>query len=370
MLNPRENMIVINGVIKTVEIHSINLNQRGDKYNIFFKSSQSKCFSYSWRNVSWLTNPDVLDPQVCKAFYRGREVPNVLYIAAFRDYFHTYWFIEYKDGTSFGFCDDEIVVKVSCLDDKDSKSVFGYLSNVAAINRLKSEDNGVPLLFRQYQDIDFINDESAIAPYLNPKKFKLQKFVASKLIYPFGCNASQQKAVQTAFENQISIIQGPPGTGKTQTILNIVANILCQGKTVMVVSNNNSAITNVVEKLERYGLGFITALLGSRENKNAFIAAQQTEKVIPADIDQWHSIEADKTEYLANINHQSKALADVFAKQERLALARQELDALKVECTHFEQEVECRTQVVLRKQLSSVQLMTLWNELQAVIEGV
>ena len=42
-------------------------------------------------------------------------------------------------------------------------------------------------------------------------------------------------------ENQISVIQGPPGTGKTQTILNIIANILMQGKTVQIVSNNNSA---------------------------------------------------------------------------------------------------------------------------------
>lgn len=70
------------------------------------------------------------------------------------------------------------------------------------------------------------------------------------LIYPFGCNASQKIAVSNAFENQISVIQGPPGTGKTQTILNIIANIVRQGKTVMVVSNNNSATANVLEKLE------------------------------------------------------------------------------------------------------------------------
>ena len=58
-------------------------------------------------------------------------------------------------------------------------------------------------------------------------------------------------------ENQISVIQGPPGTGKTQTILNIIANILMQGKTVQIVSNNNSATENVYEKLSssKYNLG-------------------------------------------------------------------------------------------------------------------
>ena len=370
MLNPRENMVVIDGVIKTVEIHSIQLNERGDKYNILFKNAKYKCYSYSRNKVAWLTNPIVFNPYDCRAFYRGKQLNQVTYIAAFKNYFHTYWFFVFADGNTFGFYDDDITLKKSCLANRQSKSVFEYLRSVAAINPLKSEDDGTPLLLRQYQSIDFIGDDRAAAPYLNPNEFKPQKFVASTLIYPFGCNASQQKAVQAAFENQISIIQGPPGTGKTQTILNIVANILRQGKTVMVVSNNNSAITNVVEKLERYNMGFITALLGSRENKDAFLAAQESEKVIPTDIEQWHSTEADKAEYFVNIDRQSRSLADVFAKQERLALARQELDAIKVERTHFEQEVECRAQVALRKQLSSVQLMTLWNELQAVIEGV
>ena len=46
--------------------------------------------------------------------------------------------------------------------------------------------------------------------------------------------ACQYTAVKNAMENQISVIQGPPGTGKTQTILNIIANILMQDKTVQI----------------------------------------------------------------------------------------------------------------------------------------
>lgn len=108
----------------------------------------------------------------------------------------------------------------------------------------------------------------------------MQTRTASTLIFPFGCNASQQKAVQAAFENQISVVQGPPGTGKTQTILNIIANILVRGKTVQVVSNNNSAIVNVLEKLSKYDMGFIVALLGSTANKEKFIETQEEENNI------------------------------------------------------------------------------------------
>lgn len=90
------------------------------------------------------------------------------------------------------------------------------------------------------------------------------------LIYPFGVNESQLAAVERAFSAQISVIEGPPGTGKTQTILNILANILLRGKTVAILSNNNAAVENVYEKLEKFSLGHLVAKLGSKENITDF----------------------------------------------------------------------------------------------------
>lgn len=70
------------------------------------------------------------------------------------------------------------------------------------------------------------------------------------MIFSFGFNISQKDATEKAMMNQISIIEGPPGTGKTQTILNIIANAYIEGKSVAVISNNNSATSNVFEKLD------------------------------------------------------------------------------------------------------------------------
>ncbi|UZE26430.1 AAA domain-containing protein [Pseudomonas sp. B21-056] len=99
-----------------------------------------------------------------------------------------------------------------------------------------------------------------------------QQAQAGDFIFPFGINESQLQAVERAFTSQISLIEGPPGTGKTQTILNIIANILLRGKTVAVVSNNNSAVANVCEKLGKSGLDYLVAELGSTENREAFFA--------------------------------------------------------------------------------------------------
>lgn len=92
------------------------------------------------------------------------------------------------------------------------------------------------------------------------------------LIYPFGVNESQLQAVERAFGAQVSLIEGPPGTGKTQTILNIIANILLQGKTVAVLSNNNAAVGNVCEKLGKSGLDYLVAQLGKKDNRERFFA--------------------------------------------------------------------------------------------------
>lgn len=368
MINPCENMILIDGIIKTVEIHSCQLNGYRDKYNIIYKSARYKSYAYNRNKVIWLTHPEVIAPKDCRLFHQDRELIGISHIAVFRHYLQKYWFIVFTNGTSYSFYNDEIKIVRSCLSDDQAYRIFNYLQDVAAINPLKSEDDGTPLLLRQYQNINFIEDDLAIAPYLNPHTFKPRLSAAPSLIYPFGCNASQQKAVRRAFEQQLSIIQGPPGTGKTQTILNIVANIIRQGETVMVVSNNNSALTNIVEKMERYDIGFITALLGSRENKEKFINSQETSKVIPADINLWHNIEVDNGTCGQRINHLTLALSRVYAKRERLAIARQELDALRIEQKHFGQKSKQNQHISVRKPYSSKQLLNLWNELQAIGE--
>ncbi len=369
MLNQRENMIIIDGEVKTHQIANCSLSSRGT-YNISFNNNPRKIYSYKPEKVTWMTNPTLFAPQHCHLFHQDSLLCSLTFIALFQRRFKKYWYVEFKSGAHKTYKGADIKIEKSCLDDAQSQKVFEYLRSVAAINPLKADDDETPLLLKQYAQIEFVHDDTVAAAYFNPKGYALRKFSAQSLIYPFGCNASQQKAVQAAFENQLSIIQGPPGTGKTQTILNIVANIIRQGKTVMVVSNNNSAILNVVEKMQRYDMGFIMALLGNGENKSAFIDNQKREKAIPHDISKWHSPDADNGLFLNGIDAQSTALKDVFAKQERLALARQEIEALRLEQTHFEQEMDYQRGISMRKHLTSMQLMTLWNELQSVVEGV
>ena len=103
--------------------------------------------------------------------------------------------------------------------------------------------------------------DSALANYLGLSKNLIKENNMEILIFPFGCNSSQYAAVKNAIYNKISVIEGPLGTGKTQTILNIIANIIIRNMNCQVASNNNPAIRNILEKFEKYDLSFFVALI-------------------------------------------------------------------------------------------------------------
>lgn len=108
--------------------------------------------------------------------------------------------------------------------------------------------------------------EKFFARQLENKKYR----DANNILFPFGVNESQFEAVKNALENKYSVIQGPPGTGKTQTILNIIANLVMEGKTICITSSNNTAVDNVLEKLKKNELDHIMANIGSLEKTTDF----------------------------------------------------------------------------------------------------
>ena len=127
-----------------------------------------------------------------------------------------------------------------------------------------------------------VEPDCVLRKYLNPNLNMETHGNNSSKIFPFGANTSQITAVTNALDNQISIIEGPPGTGKTQTILNIIANLLIRNKSILIISNNNKAIENIKDKMEEYGLDFLIAFLGNKQNKEIFLETQTKE--YPEDI--------------------------------------------------------------------------------------
>ena len=80
-------------------------------------------------------------------------------------------------------------------------------------------------------------------------------------------DSSQSLAIHDATEGsgRNLVIQGPPGTGKSQTITNIIAEAVGQGKRVLFVSEKMAALEVVKRRLESVGLGQLCLELHSNK---------------------------------------------------------------------------------------------------------
>lgn len=368
-MNTRYNMIIIKGEIKTPDIISCMYNSYTKKMDVKFNNG--KTYSYAYSNVEWLKDPQVLNSDMYRISRDGREFFDIKAIYVFRSTYESYWHICFGDGSERDYCRSDLHIIESCLTQSQSSNVFEYIKQIAGLSNLRNEETGEKLLSKKFDKISFVGSDVALAKYLNPSLLQGKRTGCEYIpIFPFGCNNSQYKAVKNAMENQISVIQGPPGTGKTQTILNIIANILMQGKTVQIVSNNNSATENVYEKLSssKYNLGFVVATLGSSKNKKIFVEHQDTNY---PDFSLWKTNE-NSYDLQKRIAEQSSQLKNFFDKQEKLACLRQEFSQLVTEQEYFNQYVEesdVNTDTIkFKKKLSSKHWMVLWQECQLISE--
>lgn len=361
-MDKRKYLILDKGVDKTADIISCKYDSSNRKYQIRFKNERT--YNYNYENIEWIQNPVVIKPEFTKISYKGEKLYNIREIYVFCLDRAEYWRVYFSDNSDRLYERNELQIKNSCLMNKVALETKNYLGELAAINELKSDD-GKGLLAIQYNKLDFVAEESAMALYLDQNKYKVKTYKQKELIFPFGGNASQFKAVANALNSQLSVIQGPPGTGKTQTILNIIANLLIHNKTVQVVSNNNLATMNILEKLAmpQYNMDFIVAYLGSAHNKEEFIKNQ---KEFYPDISDWEIEQETQIKLLSRINELSALLNDAFAKQERVAQAKTELDALNVEGKYFEECIQESKRELLdikfKKNIKPEKIMQLWQQ--------
>jgi very-short-patch-repair endonuclease len=87
----------------------------------------------------------------------------------------------------------------------------------------------------------------------------------------FPADSSQLLVLQESKSGTSMVIEGPPGTGKSQTITNLIAEMVSQGKKVLFVSEKMAALEVVYRKLEEAGLeNAALELHGNKSNRKKF----------------------------------------------------------------------------------------------------
>ncbi len=354
-----DKLIILKGEDCSYKVRSIRQLPDG-RYEVYFKGDGRR-FTYSALNVYILQKQQTLDADKYLALINGEVQNGVVQIDNYGDFYK----LTYKNGYEKTINSNSLKLVKSCLDDAKSKEKLDYFKSIANEISLYTDD-GKNILGSYYEKIKFIRNDTILNDYLNGVISEDHHRSLQRNIFPFGFNESQKNATENAIGNKLSIIQGPPGTGKTQTILNLIANIIKEGKTVAVVSNNNSATDNVYEKLEASGIDFITARLGSVKNKQNFISNQHTptEDVLRA----WDLDHPTTQQLNDEIDRLSSDIDRILEDKNRLATLQTELDSISTESKHFlnyyDENYKNTKVPTIRNNVRSYRLLDLWQKVE------
>ncbi|MGN0822975.1 MAG: DUF4011 domain-containing protein, partial [Candidatus Gallimonas sp.] len=88
-------------------------------------------------------------------------------------------------------------------------------------------------------------------------------------LLPLPADSSQYSAISLSRTGASFVLHGPPGTGKSQTITNIIANALNDGKRVLFVAEKKAALDVVKKRLDAIGIGEFCLELHSNKTDKA-----------------------------------------------------------------------------------------------------
>ncbi len=296
------------------------IDDLGNFYSVQYHNSP-KPYSFRKRYLEFYCYPEAIN--IVNSIVQISEKPD-------RSWEEARKFGPYLCLYSKGRCQVESLSDVKILPNIAGKSSVLQLKDYYQYITSLVEQTSPHLNFYYKKYLSVIREESVLNLYVERLQPKIYR---SELpIFPFGVNSSQREAVIKSLENQVSLIQGPPGTGKTQTILNIIANLVCRGMNVAVVAGNNSATDNVYEKLCSLGFGFAVAKLGNNDLQDEFFKHVSE---LP-DMSDWVVSDSEMLSVDQELARLHELLVKLLEAKNEAAQLNESVSRLKIEQKYFD----------------------------------
>ena len=117
------------------------------------------------------------------------------------------------------------------------------------------------------------------------KKVDEDEVPSRDFYHVMDADSSQIAVIKEVKRGRNLVVEGPPGTGKSQTIANMIAELLAAGKKVLFVSEKMAALEVVKERLDSVGLGdFCLELHSHKSNRQEVL--QELERTFFANFPQ------------------------------------------------------------------------------------
>lgn len=167
----------------------------------------------------------------------------------------------------------------------DPRVLTGELESVASVKLTENSIQPLAVVFKSAEskytwglenELRQLRNTSVPNPVFNAlikrEEVVIEEPQDNTLIEISPLNDEQRVAVKSAFTNKITVVTGPPGTGKSQVVLNIVANAVMKGQTVLFASKNHKAVDVVIDRLNNIQHRPIILKYGNRANEADFAA--------------------------------------------------------------------------------------------------
>ncbi len=102
--------------------------------------------------------------------------------------------------------------------------------------------------------------------------FSFDDISSSDIYNVLDADSSQLAVLEEAKQGKNLVVEGPPGTGKSQTIVNLIAELMAMNKKILFVSEKRAALDVVKSRLDDLGLGDgCLELHGKNSNKKEIL---------------------------------------------------------------------------------------------------
>lgn len=160
---------------------------------------------------------------------------------------------------------------------------------------------------------------------------------------PVPADSSQLEAVVEAEARRTFVLEGPPGTGKSQTITNLLAHALANGKRVLFVAEKRAALDVVKNRLEGVGLAPFSLDLHDKGARPTAVRAQIRAAIdaiarpdgaaLKADTEAAATSRGSLRRYAQRLHEPNAAGLSFYSARAQLLASADDIDALEVPST-------------------------------------
>ncbi len=211
--------------------------------------------------------------------------------------------------------------------------------------------------------LNLINEEYTQSKPTDTQQKTLENFFP---VTPLSLSDAQLNVIKNVENSRLVSVFGPPGTGKSQTIVNLAAHLIANGKTVLVASRMDKAVDVVAERLNELGAPFL-ALRAGRLNYQRELS-MQLQDLLANKVDLDEGAENTLLCDVSDMEELLKAISELEKKSEKIIKLEEEWTGVNEQIKL--EELQHQNPLYIKRVLKGDEISTIESTIKTLSENL